>query len=315
MPRAGSPPPPPGGRPAGPPLPMNIGEVADPPFARVPDPSTVFEIRAQRFSTLAEKHELAGYLKFLAQLAGAQHRIVPGLPEVELPPPDAILTAREHTMPPLSIGKWRPDAVSDATFSALLASIVVPDASPSTVEALDKTRKGSEEWRRNLMMAVLLDEVPESEVAEHVLAAAAIQVQFTRAAARLEADKLVRVADGACPVCGGMPVASMIVGWSNSANTRFCCCSVCSTLWHAVRAKCLLCGEDKGVAYHGIEGGSETVRAETCDSCGGYIKLMQQINEPAIEPFADDVATLALDMVLQRERWRRGSANPFLLGY
>jgi FdhE protein len=165
------------------------------------------------------------------------------------------------------------------------------------------------------MLAVLLDDVPETEIAAHVLAAAAVQVHFTRMAARLEADKLVHVADGACPVCGGMPVASMIVGWTNAANTRFCCCSVCSTLWHAVRTKCLLCGEDKGVAYHAIEGGRETVKGETCESCGGYLKLMQQIKEPDIEPFADDVATLALDMVLEREGWRRGSANPFLLGY
>lgn len=315
MPRAGSPPPPSGGRPDGPPLPMNIGEVADPPFVRLPDPAAVFDVRSKRFAALAAKHELEGYLKFLSALAAAQHAIVPGLPAAELPPPDVILTARQHAMPPLSIGKWRPDAVSDATFSALLASLSAPDAPAATLEAIAKTGDASEEARRNLMLAVLLDDVPSNEVAAHVLAAAAVQVHFTRAAARLEADKLVRVADGACPACGGMPVASMIVGWNNAANTRFCCCSICSTLWHAVRTKCLLCGEDKGVTYHSIEGGRETVQGETCGSCGGYVKLMQQIKEPDIEPFADDVATLALDMVLQRESWRRGSANPFLLGY
>lgn len=315
MPRAGSPPPPPGGRPTGPPLPMNIGEVADPPFARLPDPSTLFDARAHRFLALSGNHELEGYLKFLSSLAAAQQRIVAGLPQPELPPPDAILTARQHGMPPLSIGKWRPDAVSDATFSALLTEIAAPDAPAATREAIELARSAGQEARRNMMLAVLLDEVPENEIAAHVLAAAAVQVHFTRVAARLDAGSLVRVADAACPVCGGMPVASMIVGWNNAANTRFCCCSICSTQWHAVRSKCLLCGEDRGVAYHGVEGGRETVQGETCEPCGGYVKLMQQIKEPDIEPFADDVATLALDMVLQREGWLRGSANPFLLGY
>ena len=32
-------------------------------------------------------------------------------------------------------------------------------------------------------------------------------------------------------------------------------------------------------------------------------------------PFADDVATLALDMLVREGGYRRGSVNPFLLGY
>ena len=35
-----------------------IGEVANPPFVRLPDPPTHFRLRAQRFALLAEGHEL-----------------------------------------------------------------------------------------------------------------------------------------------------------------------------------------------------------------------------------------------------------------
>jgi FdhE protein len=34
-----------------------------------------------------------------------------------------------------------------------------------------------------------------------------------------------------------------------------------------------------------------------------------------LEPFADDVATVGLDMLLTEEGWKRGGQNPFLLGY
>ncbi len=56
--------------------------------------------------------------------------------------------------------------------------------------------------RAAMLRAVLLDEVPEDRVAEHVLAAAALQVHMTRLAARLDADGLVKVADGADPRSG-----------------------------------------------------------------------------------------------------------------
>ncbi len=40
-------------------IPIPIGEVATPPFVRLPDPATLFGTRAQRFRALARDHELA----------------------------------------------------------------------------------------------------------------------------------------------------------------------------------------------------------------------------------------------------------------
>ncbi len=50
-----------------------IGEVSAPPFARVPDPPTLFLARAARFRQLVPGHELGPYLTFLAAIADAQH--------------------------------------------------------------------------------------------------------------------------------------------------------------------------------------------------------------------------------------------------
>src|SRR5258708_33012320 len=82
-----------------------IGEVANPPFARRPDPATHFRQRAQRFMLLSKDNRLGPYLYFLAGLAEAQHRIQDGFPEPDLPAPDARSQAREFAIPPLERGR------------------------------------------------------------------------------------------------------------------------------------------------------------------------------------------------------------------
>ncbi len=38
-------------------------------------------------------------------------------------------------------------------------------------------------------------------------------------------------------------------------------------------------------------------------------------NRASLEPIADDVATLGLDMLVREAGYRRGAFNPYLLGY
>ena len=57
------------------------------------------------------------------------------------------------------------------------------------------------------------------------------------------------------------------------------------------------------------------ITAETCDECRGYVKIMQQHKEADVDPVADDVASLGLDLLVREEGYRRGAFNPFLLGY
>ncbi len=100
----------------------------------------------------------------------------------------------------------------------------------------------------------------------------------------------------------------MVVGWSGALNTRFCACSLCATLWNDPRIKCVLCGSTEGIGYQEIAGGSGAVKAETCDSCHGYRQDPSAAQCSALDPVADDVATLALDLLL-RER-PTGAAAP-----
>jgi FdhE protein len=295
--------------------PIPIGEIAAPPFARLPDPLTLFATRSLRFRTLAEGHELAPYLLFLAAISECQHRIQKDLPEPDLPADDTRERAREHAMPPLDRTRFTADATLDATLDRLLALAATIDMPDNARAAIERARGADAAARDEMVRSVLADAIPVETLADHVYVAAALQVHFARLAARLDPAALVPIGDGVCPACGGAPVASAIVGWKGAHGTRFCTCSLCATQWHVVRIKCVLCESTAGIAYEELDSGPDTVKAETCENCRGYMKILHQHKNPQLEPVADDVATLGLDILLREIGYRRGAVNPFLLGY
>lgn len=297
------------------PDPTMIGDVAEPPFVRLPDPATLFAGRAARFETLAEGHQLGAYLRFLGGLCGCQHRVQDGLPEPDMPPAETLAQSREHAMPALDRGHFTADAACDLTLDrlfALAADIQMPDTARAALARVSGLEAAA---RDEMVRSVLADSIPVEAMAEHVFVAAALQVHFARMAARLDAKSLVPVGDGACPCCGGAPVASAVVGWQGAHGARFCTCSLCATQWHVVRIKCVLCGSTEGIAYQELDGGNSDVKAETCEKCHGYVKILYQSKAPELEPVADDVASLGLDLLLREDDYRRGAVNPFLLGY
>ena len=317
MPRDGSPQLPAGAVPAGPQDigNMSIGEVANPPFAVLPRPSRLFLHRAERFESLAPGHQLETYLRFLAGICRAQHEAQADLPETALPSHERLEQSRSNGLPPLSVGTLPSDDAGERTFLALLEALRRKELTETSRAVLESVAAASPEDRNAMMVAVLLDQIPDDEIAPHVLAAAAVQVHMSRLASRLDAARLVRIADGACPACGSGPVSSAIVGWEGAHGTRFCTCSMCATQWNVPRIRCLSCGSEKGIAYHSLECGNSHVSGETCDGCKSYVKMLHQHKDAALDPVADDVASLALDLTLGKEGWQRASANPFLMGY
>jgi len=294
---------------------VETGTIAEPPFARLPDPTTLFSVRAERYRALADHHPLASYLLFLAALSDNQRRVQDGLAAPDMPKDDERERARSFGMPPLDRGRFIADGAFGATLDRLLglaADIAMPDAARA---ALARSLTAGPAAREAMVRAVLADSIPIEALADHVFVAAALQVHFARRAAPLDGRRLVAVGAGACPACGAPPVASLVVGWPRAENARFCACSLCSTMWNYVRVKCTLCGSTKGITYREIEGGDGLVRAETCEGCRRYVKVLQQQRKPELDPVADDVATLALDLLVRELGYRRGALNPYLLGY
>lgn len=295
--------------------PTAIGNVAKPPFARLPDPERLFAGRAARFRRLSVGHDLGPYLAFLADLSDAQAAVQDGLPEPAMPAAEVLERAQEHAMPPLDRNGFAPDASFDALFSRLAGqaeALAMPDEARA---ALARVRAAGADMRGAMVANVLAEAFPVEAIAEHVFAAAALQVHFARLAARLDADALQPVGDGVCPACGAAPSASLIAGWPGAEGTRFCSCSLCGALWNYVRARCVLCGSTKEISFREVEGGAGAIKAECCGNCRGYVKVFYQHRDPALDPVADDVASLGLDLLVREAGFRRGGVNPFLTGY
>src|SRR5271169_1422748 len=112
---------------------------------------------------------------------------------------------------------------------------------------------------------------------------------------------------------GRRPSPASCIRMDRWQGLRFLVCTLCATEWHLVRIKCASCASTEGIAYFEIEGAGGLVKAETCDQCRTYSKIVFAEKDADAEVFADDLATLALDILVDEAGWRRSTPNPFLL--
>lgn len=297
------------------PDPSVLEGVTAPAFAHLPDPATLFARRAERFARLAQGHPLGPYLSFLAHIARAQHVAAERAPAPEPADAEAVERARAHEMPPLDRSHFTSDAAFEAIFDRLLSQARAIEKPEPAEAALAHVLAASDAERGEMIRNVLADSIPVEALAEHLYVAAALQVHFARRAAQLDAKALVPVGDGICPACGGPPVASVVVDWPSAAGARYCACALCGTWWNFVRVRCTACGSTGGIAYQEMEGGNGAIKAETCDACHSYAKVLYLSKDPDLDPVADDVASLGLDLKQKEGPYRRSTFNPFLLGY
>lgn len=294
-----------------------IGGVPTPPLAILPKPARLFAQRAERFDRLAEGSNLSPYLQFLAALTRVQARLVEDLPEPETPAEDRIALARAARMPPLDRHALVDDPALAETLDALVKAAREIEMPAQAKLALDALAAATAEDRRWLISNIMDDTIPNDSAAPHLFVAAAVQVHMARLAATLDAEQLVAIRTGVCPACGGKPASSIVTGVMGAEGTRYAACACCQTLWNEVRVKCLSCGSTKGIAFQVVDDGSgeAQIKAESCDECESWVKQMAQNKNPALDPIADDVASLGLDALLKDGKWRRAGFNPFLIGY
>jgi FdhE protein len=156
---------------------------------------------------------------------------------------------------------------------------------------------------------------------------AALQVCWVDVASRIAvADVQPLDVPGVCPFCGTLPVASIIRTEQPYQGYRFLHCALCATEWHMVRVMCTACQSAKDIGYYSIEagstgssptedaaeGGTAAVRAESCDACHTYRKILYREKDAGVDPVADDLATVGLDLLMGEAGYHRGSGNPLL---
>ena len=114
---------------------------------------------------------------------------------------------------------------------------------------------------------------------------------------------------GICPVCGSPPVASVLRIDIPAPGARYLSCTLCGTDWHLSRGQCTQCDSREKIAYFHIEGGNAAIKAEACEDCRGYLKILNREQDPLADPVADDLASLALDVLMDKSGYERASPN------
>src|SRR6266851_4288449 len=291
---------------------------------RLPDREFVFARRAARLRRLAAGSALGDYLQFLAVLVDAQHA---ALADSAVPPPSAaqIESSGEHGMPPIHAATWPRAPQWRDTLEILCAALAARTGFPTGVsDSIATIRRAPPAWIEARATSILEARNDAIDIPVAPLVMAALQVHWVALAAHFVAGE-VKALDvpGVCPLCGTLPVASMVCARSPYQGYRYLHCALCATEWHMVRVLCSQCGASgKDIAYHSLEGtaadkspsekGGAAVRAETCEQCHAYRKILYQEKDTGVEPVADDVASVTLDLLLGEEGYHRASGNPLL---
>ena len=282
----------------------------DIPFLLLPE-RNIFQARAARLNALAEGHALAEYLRFLAALARAQHESLALFRHVLLPEARELERCREHGMPPLGTRGWDRDPVWREALRGILTELedgALPEETRGTIARLQDTDDASLERLAETLFAGDHDDTLDRAATPFI--GAALQAYWLHLVTALGAGAFGRLeTPNLCPACGSAPMASVV----GADALRYLTCPLCSTQWHEVRIKCVFCNTTKGIAYYGIEGGSAAVKAESCEACHGYLKILYMDKDPNVDALADDVASIALDVLMAESGITRRGTNFFLL--
>jgi FdhE protein len=272
----------------------------------LPDPSSVFLDRSERFASLAQGHSLSDWLSFLGRLTRVQHELLQVYSSTTAPRITVSTAAPDRSLPPIPASSWS----RDPSWRKLLASLSDEMAScaPGPARGILLHLAETEAARiEALADRVLRLELTGQEADSLPFVAAALQIYWTALAARLDPASVKRsgTPDIFCPACG-YPAVSAVV---RADKLRYLHCALCNTEWHMVRATCAACGDAGQVGYYHIDGGDGSVRAETCDACRGYLKIVYRDKSPEADPVADDLATLALDLLVDEAGYERTGPN------
>lgn len=298
------------------------------PFIRFPDPGSLFRERALRLRQLAAGHPMRDYLIFVADLADAQQHALARDVALTLPSREALADAARAGVAPLSTGRWPLGEAWRDDLSTILADLMARTPSGQARDVMGVLAAADaahlDQQAERLLGGVMLG----LDLAGAPLIGAALQVHWSRLVSQTQKAypelAFDRVDDDTlCPCCAGRPTAS-VVRMGGDAPTRYLHCGLCAAEWHRVRIQCSHCGLTTGIHYQELDpqaGAAEpavatprgAVRAECCDECRHYLKIVSQDRDALVDPVADDLASITLDLLVSESGLERHGVNLMLL--
>lgn len=294
--------------------------IMEAPNVVLPD-AKVFSKRATRLRELVQQvPPLDEFLAFMARVVQAQHQVLNEREPAWKPASDAFDQALKHGMPPLGFQALRRDVQWSEDLRAMLDAIELHVGERQ--RPLLKALRQMDQDGLDALAEDVLEANPGTETTRPLLplVAAALQISWLRLAMSLPRppEKPTGEARALCPCCGAPPVASVIHNERHRAGVRYLHCSLCATEWHLERIKCSVCDSPGKLIYLSLDDEQGKpflpVQAEACGECHSYLKIMQREVHGRADPVADDLATLALDLLLAEEgEYGRSGYNPLLI--
>ena len=308
------------------------------PYLRLPERASVFADRETRLRQRSASHAMRDFLLFMAELARAQHEVLQACPAVAVPEPAALDAASRAGLPPVPAAAWPRDPVWRSEFRHLLDRLLPKLAGSPAQAAVQALREIDDERLEQQADRLLNGVMLGLDLAAAPLIAAGLQIYWTQLVLATEeargTDRLApfgRTDDATlCPCCGSRPTASISRIGADASGYRYLHCSLCSAQWHMVRIKCTHCESTKGINFQSLlpvsatgaagaadaansNGAKEAVQAETCDECGHYLKIVHMERDAHVEPVADDLASVTLDLLVSDAGFQRHGVNLMLL--
>ena len=300
------------------------------PYLRLPVRGELFSNRATRLRQLAPGHAMHDFLLFAAELAHVQHEVLQDYPEVTLPSLDDLAAAGRAARAPVPAPLWPRDPVWRAAMRRML-ELLVPRLQDSPAQAAVRALLAAGDDHIEGQAELLLSGAAGLDMSAAPLVAAGLQVYWTnmvlaiqQAHGEARQEPFGRTLDmTTCPCCASLPTSSITRVDATGSNFRYLHCSLCATQWHMVRVKCTHCEGTKGIQYHSLEAlatdgavqdaTQASVQVETCDECHHYIKIVRMERDLHVDPVADDLSSLTLDILISEAGYEAHGVNLLLM--
>jgi FdhE protein len=118
---------------------------------------------------------------------------------------------------------------------------------------------------------------------------------------------------GYCPICAAWPILAERRGLDRSRRLR---CGRCAADWEVPWLYCIYCDEREHTRLGTlvVSESGDTLKVETCDSCGGYLKSLATLQRfPPFDLVLRDLETVELDLVALDRGYIRPEGKPFEL--
>lgn len=277
-----------------------------------PDLNNLYQSRAERFQSLATpENPFSEYLLFAAHVTRAQQNALYDHPLMM-----DIMAILQQSMkankPPLDCKTFIRTDHWHKLFASLIAELapVVPEQVKPALENLTKVSIHELELMATVLLNGKFSQVPSEQA---LFIWAALSLFWAQMASQIPGKATAENGEHRqfCPVCGSIPVSSVVQIGTNQ-GLRYLHCNLCETEWHVVRIKCSNCEQTKELDYWSLASEYAAIKAESCGDCGSYLKILYQEQDAKVDAVADDLASLILDAKLEEEGFARSSINPFL---